>query len=88
MKAPETFSWASFCLVIRDGSGHPLRISENVEQDPDRFGTELQAQWSARLANNLAMRMRSLRTNVQRHWQDALTEETSRLAALQREIEK
>jgi hypothetical protein len=52
-----TCDWASFCLVIRNRSGHPFRLSAGGE-DSNRFASEIQAQFAARFANNLADRLR------------------------------
>jgi len=82
----ETCSWASFSLVIRDGSGHPFRLSEGGDQEENRFAAEVQAQWAARMANTLAVRMRPLQGAVQEQWQNVLQTEIDHIKALERKI--
>lgn len=80
--------WASFSLVLRDGTGHPFRLAQAAAQPGDRYVAEIQAQWSARLANNLAVRMRSLDADVQKHWEKSLADEAARIESFERDIEK
>ena len=92
--------WASFSLVVRDGTGHPFRFaaanegSHSLEStrggghNSDRYAAEIQAQWSARLANNIAVRMRSLDADVQKHWEKTLADEAARVESFERDIEK
>lgn len=80
--------WASFSLVVRDGAGYPLRIAKPEERPKERFAAELQAQWSARAANNLATRMRSLGEDAQTHWQKTLADEAARIENFESDIEK
>jgi hypothetical protein len=75
----ETWSWASFSLVVRDGSGQPFRIARTKERRPDELSAEVQAQWSARLANNLANRKRSLGAEIQGSFDESIRVEQARL---------
>lgn len=84
----EHWDWASFSLVIRDGFGHPLRFDQAAEGQAERFATEIQAQWSARLANNLALRMRSLGVEGQQSLRETLGAEAERLGAFAAELDK
>jgi hypothetical protein len=82
-----TWSWASFSLVVRDGIGQPFRIARAPRPHEDRFAVEVQARWSARLTNNIATRIRSLGPDAQVGWEDTLADESARLESLEREIE-
>ncbi len=82
--SPDTACWASFALVLRDGTEHPLRIVPPGTTSSDRFAIELEAQWAARHANNLALRMRTLQAGVQQHWQKTLAEEVERVESFER----
>lgn len=82
-----TWGWASFSLVVRDGIGQPLRIARTGELHEDRFAAEIQALWSARLANNLATRMRSLDLVAQGRWEVTLADEAARLESFEQDIE-
>ncbi len=82
----ETWCWASFSMVMRDGSGHSLQIAEAAQRSADQYSKEIQAQWSARLANNLATRMRSLEPESQRHWQSTLDDAVESAATLESEL--
>lgn len=62
--APATADWASFSLVVRDRVGRPFRFDAAGASNPERFATEIQAQFSARLASELAMRIQELGINV------------------------
>jgi hypothetical protein len=79
--------WASFSLVIRDGTGQPFRVAAATDKPKERFAAELQAQWSARLANDLATRMRGLGDDAQQHWAKTLEDETARIETFERDIE-
>jgi hypothetical protein len=85
--APDVWSWASFSLVVRDAVGHPLRMAQTAGRHEERFAAEIQAQWAARLANNLATRMRSLDPTVQGHWEGILADEAARIESFERGIE-
>ena len=84
----DTWCWASFTMVVRDGSGHPLQIAKPNLTPNERFNTELQAQWSTRLANSLATRMRSLGEEAQQHWEPVLNDEAARVESLENELEE
>ena len=79
--------WASFSLVIRDGTGQPFRVAAATDKPKARFEAELQAQWSARLANDLASKMLLLNDTAQPHWQKTLEDETARLETFEQDIE-
>ncbi len=79
--------WASFSLVIRDSTGQPFRVAAATDKPKARFEAELQAQWSARLANDLASKMLLLGDTAQQHWQKTLEDETARLETFERDIE-
>ncbi len=86
-----TWSWASFSLVVRDGTGHPFRIGQTGERRPERFAAEIQAQWSARLANNLANRKRSLDPTIQGRFErldETIGSEEARIERFTRDIER
>ena len=61
---PGQADWASFSLILRDGVGQSFRMSPQAVRDESRFAAELQAQFSARLANELAMRVSELGVNA------------------------
>lgn len=90
IKADETITcdWASFSLVVRDGVGHPLKLGKSARNIKNRFNAEIQAQLSARLANNLASRLSTLDPKYQAHWEISLAEETSRLESFEKEIDE
>jgi hypothetical protein len=79
--------WASFSLVIRDGTGQPFRVAAATDKPKARFEAELQAQWSTRLANDLVTRMRSLGVDSQQHWQKTLEDETARIEVFEKDLE-
>lgn len=62
--APTTADWASFSLIVRDRIGRPFRFDAAGVANPDRFASEVQAQFSARLASELALRIRELGSNA------------------------
>lgn len=82
----DSWCWASFSIVVRDGSGHSLQIADSIPKSEEQYSKELQAQWSARLANNLATRMLSLSEDVQKHWQPTLDDEVARTESLENEL--
>jgi hypothetical protein len=87
----DTWCWASFSLVVRDGSGRPFRLSQSPPGPPTRGAAapraaELQAQWAARLANSLAAQMPAEGTEARQIWESALRDEGARLDTLEREI--
>ena len=84
---PDSCGWASFSLVVRDGIGHPLRISGKAEHK-GRVDAEIKAQWATRLANNLATRMPSLGDDAADHFEKSIADETARVEDLEREIDK
>jgi hypothetical protein len=84
----DTWCWASFSIIVRDGSGHPLQIAKPNLKPTERYNTELQAQWSTRLANSLATRMRSLGEEAQKHWAPALNDEAARVESLENKLEE
>jgi len=58
---PGSADWASFSLVLRDQTGEALRISAHGEKDlKQRQASELQAQYTARLADELAQQVQFL----------------------------
>jgi hypothetical protein len=83
--SPETACWAGFSLVLRDGAERPLRPVPAGSEEPDRFGTELEAQWAARHANNLALRMRMVQAGVKKNWEKTLAEEVARVESFERQ---
>jgi len=83
----DIWSWASFSVIVRDGSGLPFRIARTAAGLKARFAAEIQAQWSARLVNNLATRMRSLDPDTQVRWEGTLADETMRTESFERAIE-
>jgi hypothetical protein len=83
----DTWDWASFSLIVRDGTGQPLRLARSAEEPRRRFAAELQAHWAARLANNVALRMRSLESDVQQHWEKTLADEAARVGSFERDLE-
>ncbi len=55
--------WASFTLVLRDRTGQPFRLAQEIEAvSPERIATELQAQFATQLVNELAEQLRELPT--------------------------
>lgn len=88
LQEQDTWDWASFSLVVRDGTGNPLRLAPAETQSEERVAAEIQAQWAGRLANNLAARMRSLGAESQKHWEASLADEEARVADLESNIEK
>ena len=85
--AGDTWSWASFSLVVRDGTGFPLRIAQGMTSK-QRFAAEIQAQWSTRLANTLATRMSTLKPEVQKTLAETIDSEEKRIDSYRGEIEK
>lgn len=49
-----SYSWASFSLVVRNGSDLPFRLGTTRAS---RAKAEIQAEWSARLVNGMAVRL-------------------------------
>jgi hypothetical protein len=86
--AHEDGSWASFSLVIRDGTGHPFRLVPAGSPGEERFAAEIQAQWSARLANNLAARMQTLNAETRRIVAPSLGHEDARIDELRSKLDK
>jgi hypothetical protein len=82
------WSWASFSLVVRDGTGFPLRIQGAGAHPRERRAAEIQAQWSARLANTVATRMATLLPEARQASADTLASEVARMQQLRGEIEK
>jgi hypothetical protein len=92
----DTWDWASFSLVVRDGSGRPFRLAAGPARaatrgaspspGPEARAAELQAQWAARLANSLAAQMPAEGTEARKIWEKALDDEGTRLDTLEREI--
>lgn len=82
-----TWDWASFSLVVRDGVGHPFRISQELEFSQNRYEAEVQAQLTARLANKLASRISTLDSKYQEHWETSMAAEASRLESFEKEID-
>ncbi len=82
----DTWDWASFSLVVRDGTGHPLRTLRTAEPRQDR-SADIQAWWANQLANNLALHTRSLDVETQKYWVDTLAAESARVESLERDIE-
>lgn len=87
-KETDVWNWASFSLVVRDGTGQPFKISQTSEYSKNRFEAEIQAQWSARLANNLASRLSTLDSQHTELWESSVAEEESRLEDFEKEIAK
>jgi hypothetical protein len=85
---PGESSWGAFAIVVRDGSGRPFRTGKTEADSSRRLQIEIEAQWSARLANNLAIRMRSLHSDVQKHWRKTVDEELDRTRRLERSLEE
>jgi hypothetical protein len=83
--SPDTACWAGFSLVLRDGAERPLRFGTAGADQDERFAAELEAQWAARNANNLAIRMRTLQAGVQKHWEQTLAEEVARVESFERD---
>lgn len=84
----EYWDWASFSLVIRDGTGHPMRFGRSGQRRPEQFAAEIQAQWSARLANNLALRLRSVAPDGQRSLRETIGSEEARLDGFAAELKE
>ncbi len=84
--AGDTWSWASFALVVRDGTGFPLRIAAAVTTE--RVVAEIQAQWATRIANTLATRMSTLKPDVQQPLAEAINSEEQRIDFFRSEIDK
>ena len=84
--SPDTACWAGFSVVLRDGAESPLRFGTAGAEQSGRFAAELEAQWAARHANNLSLRMRALQTGVQKHWEKTIAEEVARVESFEREI--
>jgi hypothetical protein len=76
-----TCDWASFCLTVRGRAGQPFRIGMGSETK-ERFAVEIQAQFAARLANNLADRLRQFGARAPDQLKRNLEEEGSRLMNL------
>jgi hypothetical protein len=81
------WGWASFSIIVRDGTGHPLSFAKPTEQNERRFAAEIQAHWAARFTNNIAIRMRSLNADGQGHWEKTLADESALVESLERDIE-
>lgn len=90
------WSWASFSMVVRNGSVPLLRLgaaaagasaSANVDS-AKRFASEVQAEWSARLANALASRVKPDAPGGQHALDELIGSEESRIRFLADEIEK
>jgi hypothetical protein len=81
-----TWSWASFSLVVRDGTGCPFRVAAEVAQE--REAAEIQAQWATRIANTLATRMSTLNPGVQHQLADAVNSEEQRIDFFRGQIDK
>jgi CHAT domain len=84
----QTWSWASFSLVVRDGTGHPMRIDATGGHRKERFAAEVQAEWSARLANSLAQRMQTLDPKVRNLMGDSLGDEEASIDYFRDELKK
>ena len=83
----ETWCWASFSMVVRDGSGHSFHIGETKRRSAEQYSKDLQAQWAARAANTLATRMRSLEPDNQSHWKSTLDDVVERAQTLESELD-
>lgn len=80
--------WASFALVLRDRTGKALRIG--VEQGEDlrnRQANELQAQYAARLANDLAEQMQVFGIDASKGIRERFDAETKRASDLLKSVE-
>lgn len=85
----DPLAWASFLLVIRDGVGQPFRLGAAERQaSPERYAAEIQAQWSSRLANSLADRLRSLGPDGQVRLKSLMRAEVESAEAHSRDLEK
>ena len=47
----------SFSLIIRDSSGHPMRLTSETPQSKEQYEIEIRAQFASRLANDLAQNL-------------------------------
>jgi|SRR5215213_449446 len=83
----ETWCWASFSMIVRDGSGQCFQIGEAKSRSAEQYSKDLQAQWAARAANTLATRMRSLGPDNQSHWQSTLDDEVERAQTLESQLD-
>jgi hypothetical protein len=83
-----SWSWASYSLIVRDGTGQPLRLGRASGHSKELFAAEIQAQWSARLANSMALRLKSLKGEGRQELADLIGSEESRIRFFQNEIEK
>ena len=74
--------------IVRDSTGHPLRLGRSVAYAPELFEAEIQAQWSARMANSVVMRLKTLKGGGHKEMSDLLGSEEARIDYYQKEIEK
>jgi CHAT domain len=58
LEAVQTIDWASFTLVLRDRTGVSFSLGQAVDASNARYAAEIQAQFAARFANDLADRLR------------------------------
>lgn len=73
---PKKADWGSFELIIRDGSGHPIRLRE--DEAPGRFAAEVQAQFAAQVANEIAQKAKVLGELASPSLKQHLSEEHAR----------
>jgi hypothetical protein len=77
----QSADWASFALVLRDQIGESLRLAERPETElAHRNALEFQAQYSARIANELAVQIRLLGPAAPSKLLARLTNEEQRVA--------
>jgi hypothetical protein len=85
--APAMADWASFSLIVRDRIGRPFRFNAPGDVNPERFASEIQAQFSARLASDLAVRLNELGINASDSLKRGHEKAYAEFNALQKKIE-
>jgi hypothetical protein len=85
--SPSTADWASYSLILRDRIGRPFRFDDAGVNNADRFASEIQAQFSARLASELAMRVNELGGNVSDSLKRGQEKVFAQLSELQKKID-
>lgn len=94
-QSPKAGDWASFALVVRDGTGKPFRFASASQVHPagmapsrsPRQSKDLQAQYAAWLANEFATRVEQMGEAAPEELRTALVEERSRAEAIRRQAE-
>lgn len=57
---PESYAWASLALVTRNGNLQPFRFAAGQPRPRESDADAIRAEWTARMANNLAAQMQIL----------------------------